>query len=177
MLETAKDQPHSADVVHVVASRLMNASQFDLALQFLQANQPRHPGDFWINQYLAMVYFHHPERQLEESVRFFIVALALQETAAGYFNLGVALKSLERHAEAAQAFRAALRLQPDYVQAYLDLADVLERQSQTAEAAALRERAAQLQEAEKKRTDHTRPVRGVPAMAPRAQGSGTGDQP
>jgi uncharacterized protein HemY len=95
--------------------------------------------------------------KLQQSVRFFTVARAIRETAAGYFNLGMALGQLQRYAEAERAFRSALRRQPDYVQACLALADVLERQSQTAEAAALRERAARLQEAEKKRTD----VRGL----------------
>jgi serine/threonine-protein kinase len=150
LLESVKDEPLSADVVNVVVFHLMDASQYDLALQLLQAAQPRHPGDFWINQYLAVAYFYRPEPELDESVRFFTVALAIRETAAGYFNLGLALGQLQRYAEAAQAFRSALRLQPDYVQACLALADVLERQSQTAEAAALRERAARLQNAGKK---------------------------
>ena len=127
-----------------------------MALQFLRGAQPRHPGDFWINQYLGVVYFYQPEPQLDESVRFFTVALAIRETSAGYLNLGEALKSLERYAEAEQAFRSALRLQPDYVQAQLDLADVLQRTGQTAAAAALQEQAAQLQQAGKKKAAGTR---------------------
>lgn len=156
LLEQAKDEPLSADAVNVVVFHLMDAQQFDLAFQLLQTAQPRHLGDFWINQNLGAVYFYRPERRLDESVRFFTVALAIRETAAGYFNLGTALRLLERDAEAERAYRAAIRLQPDYVQAYLDLADVLQRQGQTAEATALQKQAAQLPQARKPKADDAR---------------------
>lgn len=149
LLETAKDEPLSADAVNIVASSLVNANQLELALKLLRAAQPRHPGDFWINQYLGLIYYCLPHPQHEEAVRFFTAALAIRETSAAYFNLATALTELKRYPEAEQAFRSALRLQPDYVQAHLDLAGVLERRGQTAEAAALRVRAAQLQQAKK----------------------------
>ena len=94
---------------------------------------------------MAVVFFSLPDRRLEESVRFFTAALAIRETGAAYFNLGTALFDLRRDAEAEQAFCAALRLQPDYVQAHVSLADVLQRQGRTAEAAEVRKRAEQLQ--------------------------------
>ena len=105
--------------------KLMDARQFDLALQLLRAAQPNHPGDFWINQNLGPVYYLLPDRRLDESVRFFTAALASWETGAAYLNLGAALFDLQRYAEAEQAFRAALRLQPDYAQAHSCLAETL----------------------------------------------------
>jgi len=156
LLEAAQDEPLSADAVNIVASSLVNANQLELALKLLRAAQPRHPGDFWINQYLGLVYYCLPRPQQEEAVRFFTAALAIRETSAAYFNLATALADLKRYPEAERAFRSALRLQPDYVQAQLNLADLLERRGQTAEAAALRQRAAQLQQAKKPKADVTR---------------------
>lgn len=112
-----------------------------IRLRLLRAAQPNHPGDFWINQNLGLVYYLLPDRRLDESVRFFTAALAIWETGAAYLNLGAALVDLQRYAEAEQVFRAALRLQPDYAHAHLGLAEVLQLQNRVEEALASVERA------------------------------------
>jgi serine/threonine-protein kinase len=141
LLAAGQDPPLSADVVNLVAMKLMDARQFDLALQLLRAAQPNHPGDFWINQNLGLVYYVLPDRRLDESVRFFTAALAIWETGAAYLNLGAALFDLHRYSEAEQAYRAALRLQPDYAQAHFCLSETLSELNRVEEALASVEQA------------------------------------
>jgi len=152
LLQTARGEHLSVDAINFVAMELMDEQQFDLARELLQMAQSEYPGDFWINQYLGLAYYSLPDDRYEEAVRFITAALAIRETDTGYLILGWALSELRRDAEAEQAFRSALRLQPEYVQARLFLAEVLERQGRTAEAAAWREEAAQLQTPEKTKT-------------------------
>ena len=58
-----------------------------------------------------------------------------------HFNLGVALQALERHADAAAAYRRALALAPQHVGALTNLGRALQKQAQPQEAVACFERA------------------------------------
>lgn len=135
LLHSVSQERPTVDAIHVVAEQLMEAGQFDLALRLLEAAQPIYPGDFWINLYLGLAYYSHPQPRYEESVRFVTAALAIREADSAYWLLGMALKELQRYPEAEQAFRGALRLQPQYVQAQLQLAEVLAAEEKWSEAA------------------------------------------
>jgi tetratricopeptide (TPR) repeat protein len=134
LISTVQDEPASVDAVNLVAMQLINASQFELAHQLLQAVQPSYPGDFWINQFLGITWEHIPGRRPDESIRFYTAALAIRETAATYQNLGGILFELERDSEAEQAFRSAARMRPDWVVPHLDLAKLLAKQERLNEA-------------------------------------------
>ncbi len=58
-----------------------------------------------------------------------------------YFNLGVALQALERHADAAAAYRRALALAPQHAGALTNLGRALQKQARPQEAVACFERA------------------------------------
>jgi serine/threonine-protein kinase len=141
LLAATRQDPPSADTVNLVAMKLINAGQFELSRELLETAQQEYPGDFWVNQYLAIVYFSLPEHRLDESMRFFTAALAIRETAPAYLNLGMVFSELHRYAESELAFRSALRLQPDYAHAHLYLASVLKELHRNEEALASAERA------------------------------------
>jgi tetratricopeptide (TPR) repeat protein len=134
LIATVGNEPPSVDAVNLVTMQLINASQFELAHQLLQAAQPRYPGDFWINQFLGLTWDHISERRPDESIRFYTAALAIRETAATYQNLGGVLLDLQRDSEAEQAFRSAARMRPDWVHPHLDLVKLLAEQDRLDEA-------------------------------------------
>jgi tetratricopeptide (TPR) repeat protein len=134
LIAKVQDEPASVDAVNLVAMQLINASQFELAHQLLQAAQPSYPGDFWINQFLGITWGHIRERRPDESVRYYTAALAIRETAATYQNLGGVLAELKRYSEAEQAFRSAARMRPDWLFPHLDLAKLLAGQDRLDEA-------------------------------------------
>jgi len=136
LLDAAEKKPPSAEAVNLVADALMVAQQFELALKLLQPAQPRHPGDYWINEYLALAYHLAPASQLEESVRYHTAALAIRQTAATYQNLGYVLIRMHRDAEAERTLRSAARMQPDWALPHIHLAILLAGQDRLKEAPA-----------------------------------------
>lgn len=64
------------------------------------------------------------EGRLDAAVYAYRQALEQDGGAETWFNLGNALFQLERHGEAAQAFEAAVELEPDYVEAWNNLGNV-----------------------------------------------------
>jgi tetratricopeptide (TPR) repeat protein len=62
------------------------------------------------------------EMQFDRAVREFQAAITLcPESADGYFNLGVAYRSLNRQAEAREAFERAVSLRPEWAEAQFNL--------------------------------------------------------
>lgn len=134
LIQDAKAHSLSVDVIHAVTENLTHFGQFDLALQLLEATQPDHPGDFWINQNLALAHYSRADPKLEESIRYATAAAAIRQTDTTYFLMGMALLDLQRYLEAEQAFRAAIGLQPEYALAHVYLAQSLHAQNRLEEA-------------------------------------------
>jgi tetratricopeptide (TPR) repeat protein len=79
----------------------------------------------------------HQQRH-EEAAELFARARTADPTAAALaFSHGTALRWLQRPAEAAQAFKTALALQPDYGEAYFEAINALQEMGELKEAEAL----------------------------------------
>jgi tetratricopeptide (TPR) repeat protein len=87
----------------------------------------------------------HRAGRLDEAVEFYGRILAVADLPAVHSNLGVALASLGRFAEAEAAYRRAIALAPDYAQAHNNLGNALKALDRLDEAAAAFRRAIALQ--------------------------------
>ncbi len=96
------------------------------AAALLSEAQRKHSDDFWVNHNLGMhLMFCRPAR-LEESIRFFSVAVGLRPQSPGAREkLAWCLERLGRFDEAIATYQAAIRLKPDYAQAHFELGHVL----------------------------------------------------
>jgi len=72
--------------------------------------------------------------ELENAEKCYRKALALNFNAQGHFNLGTVLYGQGRHQEAIQAFREAVRLAPQFADAWNDLGETLRDQGEMDEA-------------------------------------------
>jgi tetratricopeptide (TPR) repeat protein len=91
---------------------------------------------------LGLVHLHRGD--LVEAERLIRKALALRESAIFWGNLGNLLKNSHRLAEAEAAYRRALELKPDYVEAHYNLGILLKDSHRTVEAEAAYRRALEL---------------------------------
>ncbi|WP_240766770.1 tetratricopeptide repeat protein [Paraburkholderia flava] len=87
--------------------------------------QPNHADALHL---LGLVAYH--EGRLEEAVEWIMRAIGVSPNAMFYGNLGNALGGLDRHAAAAECYRQALALKPDYVHAHNNLGNTLRAQGQ-----------------------------------------------
>jgi Flp pilus assembly protein TadD len=102
----------------------------------IQAQQ-RHPDDFWINEALGISLYRTRPPRLEETVRFFSVAMALRpRSPAAHTNLGLALNDLGRLDAAVAEYREAIRLKNDDPLAHNNLGVTLRRKGEAATAIA-----------------------------------------
>jgi len=107
------------------------------AVALLGRAQQRHPGDFWINEKLALLLHKALPPRLEEAIRFYSVAVALRpESPGAHSNLGVALADKGRLEEAIAAYHESLRLQKDCPTAHNNLGNALMAKGQLDEAIA-----------------------------------------
>jgi Flp pilus assembly protein TadD/serine/threonine protein kinase len=137
------DQPPGN--LELLAEALVRRGARPAAVDLLRRAQQRHPGDFWINHYLASLLMAVKPARVEEAVGFFRVAVALRPQSAGaYHNLGLALYDQRRLPEAEAAYRRAIELKPDYPEAYVNLANALYHQKRLAEAEAAHRKALEL---------------------------------
>src|SRR5262249_45524632 len=103
----------------------------------LRQAQRRYPDDFWINHPPAEHLRLSRPAQANEAVRFFTVAVALRQQSPGvHNNLGNALWTQGKPAEAEVAYRAAIKLKPDLALAHHNLGIALQAQGKPAEAEA-----------------------------------------
>lgn len=82
--------------------------------------------------------------RLDEAVESLRLATALKDDAGGHYNLAVALRRRRLNDEAVAAYRRAIELAPDLIDAHLGLADLLELVGGREEAAQSLRRAAAL---------------------------------
>ena len=128
------EQPRRFDALHLLGVLLSRQNQHTLALEYLrraEAEQPGHPL-LRINLGNALL-----------ATQQFAAAAAVSgdADAASLNNLGLALRGMRRHEEAASAFKAATELMPDYAPAWFNLAGSLAKTGQL-DAALLAARAA-----------------------------------
>jgi tetratricopeptide (TPR) repeat protein len=111
--------PHA---LHQLGLLLLVKGEVATAAVFLRRAQQIHPGDFDLNNTLAVCaeHFLEPPRP-DEALRHYTAALAANPRSAGaYLNLGHALGELKRWDEALAAYAMALRLKPDYTMALVN---------------------------------------------------------
>lgn len=112
------------------------------ALNLWRKAQQRYPNNLWINHYLAYYLANSDPPELEEAIRFYQAALALQPNSPGiYLNLGVAFLEKNRTEEAIAAFDTAIALKPDFAHAYNNLGNALGDNHQMDEAIAALQKA------------------------------------
>jgi serine/threonine-protein kinase len=128
------DWPPASAVV--LATALRGAGE-PAAAAMLREVQRRHPGDFWVNEELALCLYASRPSQPGEAAGFARAATAARPgTAWAHLNLGVLLKEQNKPAEAEAEFREAIRLQPDFPAAHNNLGLLLDDQGKAAEAEA-----------------------------------------
>jgi tetratricopeptide (TPR) repeat protein len=133
--DSADDWP--VETVNLVGVLARGTASSEEAAALLGRAQQRHPGDFWINENLALILYELGPPRLEEAVRYFSVAVALRpQSAGGHLNLGLALKAKGRVADAITEYREAIGINKDYAEARNNLGVALAEKGQLVKAAA-----------------------------------------
>jgi serine/threonine protein kinase/tetratricopeptide (TPR) repeat protein len=138
LLQLATDEAclaqHPATIA-ALAARLMLLPNRKPAQTLLRQALGRHPDDFWLNSHqghLLLVDF-----QPDEAVAYLRLAAAKASTSAVVRNsLGAALTFTGKLTEAAEEYRAAIRLQPAFVMPHLNLGSIQMREGRFQEAEA-----------------------------------------
>jgi serine/threonine-protein kinase len=137
LVKEARPERLPPSTVELLAAVLNRYVGVDEVVRVLEASQRRHPGDFWVNQQLAIFLMHQKPPRPGEAVGYYRAALAARPDSPGtYLNLGAALLRQGRPKEAEAAFREAIRLKPDYPQAHTNLGLSLLQQGRPKEAEA-----------------------------------------
>jgi tetratricopeptide (TPR) repeat protein len=124
---------------------LIHLRQRPAAVRLLRAAQRREPGDFWLNNSLALFLRQGTAAERKEALRYRMVAVALRpQSPVVRLVLGCELLEERDPAGAAEAFRDALRLDPHYAEAHNNLGLALFKQGKQAEAIDAYRRAIQL---------------------------------
>jgi tetratricopeptide (TPR) repeat protein len=113
--------PHDREGAVYLAYDLYYLQRYDEALALVTKYEPILPND----KDLALVagYVHAHKGQLQEALADYNRALERDpKIATGYVNRGFVLNDLRQPAKAAEDFKTALTLQPDYGEAHLGLA-------------------------------------------------------
>jgi predicted TPR repeat methyltransferase len=116
-----------------LAMRYQQAGQLDLARELYQKVIEADADNVDALHLLGTVAYQSGD--FEGALRLIGRALSLRSHPQMHCNLGLALESLGRCAEAEASYRAALALKPDYATAFGNLGDALTRQGRSAEAA------------------------------------------
>jgi serine/threonine protein kinase/Flp pilus assembly protein TadD len=140
----------------LLGSALQSTGAVDKAVTLLRDAQGRHPGDFWINQNLAVYLRQRPSPDWHEVLRFRSAALAARPQSPGaHFNVASTLNSTGAWQEACAAYRQAILLKPDYGMAHFQLGYVLKKNGQAGEAiTAWSQACAAYREAIQRKPDH-----------------------
>jgi serine/threonine-protein kinase len=128
-----------------LAGRLQAVQAQASALKLLRLARQRYPSDFWVNHDLGMLLCQIRPPQLEDSVRFLTVAVALRpDSPAAHSNLGIALSERGQLDEAIACHKKAIELDPKLAQAHNNLGRVLADKGQGDKAIACHEKAIEL---------------------------------
>jgi len=121
---------------YLYGAHLVRQKDYDKAFERLQKAVPMLRGE--LNEQLGEVYFRLgyalPETQSDKVVLAYLLSLELGPDIAAYNNLGIALGEQGKPAEAIEAFRKAIEIQPDYISAHDNLGVALQQQGKLAEA-------------------------------------------
>jgi Flp pilus assembly protein TadD len=109
--------------VQLLGQALAAAGDRPAAVAWLKAAQPRHPGDVWINYYLAYHLDRSEPPRREEAVRYYTVARALRPEVG--HALAQALEKAGQCREAVAVFRELTRLRPANVRHCYGLGNAL----------------------------------------------------
>jgi serine/threonine protein kinase/Flp pilus assembly protein TadD len=119
----------SAMSVQLLAAALWwDAQEKELTVQWLRAGQRHHPGDVWLNYYLAKALHGVKPRQLAEAIGFYRAARALRPELG--HDLGHALQEAGQPEEAMAIFRELIQLRPDNPYSWYGLGRALSEQKQ-----------------------------------------------
>jgi tetratricopeptide (TPR) repeat protein len=107
------------------------------AVPVLQRVQQRHPGDYWLNYVLGMVFHMRGGNHLEDAIRYYAAAVAIRpQSVLGHVNLAAALKDKGRLNEAVAEFREAIHLDKDEPNSHFGLGNALRDKGRLGEAIA-----------------------------------------
>jgi tetratricopeptide (TPR) repeat protein/serine/threonine protein kinase len=120
----------------LLADALGHVRAQDKAVAFLRKAQRQHPGELWLNLYLAnSLHWRAQKRRPGEAIPFYAAALAARPRNAGLqANLASALLHSGDLDEAIAAYKKAIDLDPDFFLAHLGLADALDEKGRYDEA-------------------------------------------
>jgi tetratricopeptide (TPR) repeat protein len=134
--EQAIEQNPSDWHLHWIYASLLASEQGNdqaRALQHYQVVQKRFP--LWPAPYIFMGLAASKLGRLDEGITYNKKAISLDHTQfEAYFNLGLAYQLQQKHEQAAEQYRLALRYQPAHANAYLNLGVLLFSQGKTEEA-------------------------------------------
>jgi serine/threonine protein kinase/Flp pilus assembly protein TadD len=118
--DTAGEWPVST--IHLLGDLARGTPSGERVAAVLARAQPRHPGDFWINETLGQLLEGARPPRLEEAITYFTAAVALRPQSPGArVNLGTALVEKGRIDQAIAELRQAIHLKKDYAEAHADL--------------------------------------------------------
>jgi serine/threonine protein kinase/tetratricopeptide (TPR) repeat protein len=135
--EAAVSQPVVSQIV--LANILIWRTRVpDTGIAFLRKAQRQHPGEFWINLYLAnSLREHRRPKDLDDAVRFFQAAAAVRpQSAEVWLNLGCVLLDKGDLDEAIAVCRKAISLDPNCYLAHVNLGNALDEKALYEEAIA-----------------------------------------
>ena len=114
LLNLAKEaDPHNwpPRSLTLLAAAVADAGERETAVELLRRAQAEHPGDFWVNYWLARNLEQLHPAPMEEAIRYYSVARALRPETA--HELAHALEDQERGDQAVTIFRDLTRLRPE----------------------------------------------------------------
>jgi tetratricopeptide (TPR) repeat protein len=127
-------------------STRVNSKSRGQILEVLSSTQKKYPGDFWLNELLGIQLLADTSRDPAEAVPYLIAAVALRPGIPHIrLVLGVAKLRCGRVDDALEIFRAALELDPDFVDGHTQLGIALLKARRTDEALSELRIAGQLQ--------------------------------
>jgi protein O-GlcNAc transferase len=137
------------DVIRDLLTKAVQAQRSgDLAASAARCREvlDRDPANFQALHFLGRL--RAQEGDFPAAAALIAEAIAINSDApAAHYNLGLALRALNRHGEAIESYRQALRLKSDFAAAHNDLGIALNEQSRPEEALACLRRALALQPA------------------------------
>jgi tetratricopeptide (TPR) repeat protein/serine/threonine protein kinase len=122
--DTAREWPVST--IQLLGDLALGTPSGERVAAVLVRAQPRHPGDFWINEMLGLLLEHARPPRLEEAIGYYTAAVALRPQSPGArLNLGTALIGKERIDQAIAELRQAIHFKNDYAEAHAELGRAL----------------------------------------------------